>query len=276
MTVALSGGSSWTRRPRPRRSWCCGRSGRTTSCSARTPPRPVEERCAADSPLRRPRAGRPASPPGRCARQPKQLDRGAEPLRARPRRRAGVLSGRSDRARADAARPQRVDHRAHRRAGRAGRAADAAGPSTPEVRARARQIASRLAVPRPRRDPAAGAGPRRARSACRTGAVRTTSTSTARSRCSPSGRCPRRRTSSSGSGYAPGARSCSRSTSPARCAASGSAPPPRPSARWPASCGGTTSRWSRSGPTRPCCSGWARRCGRCGCSTSCSRSRPGG
>ena len=76
--------------------------------------------------------------------------------------------------------------------------------------------------------------------------------------------------------YAPGARSCSRSTSPGRCAASGSAPPPRPSARWPASCSGTTSRWSRSGPTPPCCCGWARRCGRCSCSTSCSRSRPAG
>ncbi|HVD28577.1 MAG TPA: hypothetical protein VNC79_08765, partial [Mycobacteriales bacterium] len=108
----------------------------------------------ADSPLRRPREGRPARP---LRRRPKQLERA--PTLYQPGRGGGlVLSGRSDRGRPmpsgrSGSTTEHTDEQAELVAAPTDAALD------PEVRARARQIASRLAVPRPRRDPAALGGP---------------------------------------------------------------------------------------------------------------------
>ena len=174
------------------------------------PPSRVEEksrptrRCAG---AREGRAGprRAAAPQAQAARARRR--RSTQPG---PRRRRWSSVDRSDRGRPTPRRPAAARHRAHRRAGRAGRGADRRGRSDPEVRAPGpadRGPARGAAAARGTRPARRGAG--RARSACRTGAARTTSTWTARSRCSPSSRCPRRRTSSSGSGYAPARRSCS-------------------------------------------------------------------
>ncbi|HST66731.1 MAG TPA: VWA domain-containing protein, partial [Mycobacteriales bacterium] len=107
----------------------------------------------ADSPLRRP-GGRPSRP---LRRRPKQLDR-APSLFESGRGGGLVLSGRSDRT-------------GPMPAGRSGSttehteesgelvAVPAGGAVDPEVRARARQIAARLAMPRPRRGAAAVRGP---------------------------------------------------------------------------------------------------------------------
>jgi len=111
----------------------------------------------ADSPVRRPRAGRPARSARPLRRRPKQLEQA--PNLYEPGRGGGlVLSGRSDRGGPvprgrSGSTTEHTDEQAELVAVPTG------GPIDPGVRARARQIASRLAVPRPRRDPAAARGP---------------------------------------------------------------------------------------------------------------------
>jgi Mg-chelatase subunit ChlD len=119
----------------------------------------------ADSPLTRPggRAGRPGAPLRPLRRRPKQLD--AEPLlfEARPGGAGGLVLA-EDRSRR-AARGGQGRARQGERSGAAStdetaQLGDAAadGERDPETLRRARQIAARLAVPRPRRDVTARRG----------------------------------------------------------------------------------------------------------------------
>ena len=226
--------------------------------------------------LRDPPAGPgPAAPPTQAnsRRHPRCSSPERAPRSCRRRRRP---AGRPGRRRAGR-RPGRARHRPARRAARHRRAAGGPGAG-PRGRGDgpADRAAARPAPPIPR-------APRRARR--RTARLRalpatapTTSTSTAPSRCSPSGPCPRTPTSSCASGCAPAATSCSWWTCPARCAGRrcGSRPrrwrPCRPR-RSPAATG---SRSWRSGPTPPCSRPSTRTSPPGGCWTSCCASRRAG
>jgi Mg-chelatase subunit ChlD len=112
----------------------------------------------ADSPLRRPGGDRPARPARPLRRKPKQLDQAPSLYEPAPGRGGLVLSGRSDRR---GAMPAGRSGSTTEHTDEAGElvAVPIGGPVDAAVRERARQIAARLAVPRPRRDAAAVRGP---------------------------------------------------------------------------------------------------------------------
>ena len=218
-----------------------GRSGRTTSFSARAPPRPVEEKCR---PTRRcagardgPAPARPAAAAPAEAARPGAA-RSTEPG-ARRRRWSSTWTVGPAAAPMPAGPRAAAAHRAHRRAGRAGRGRRPArtGP-TREVRgAGPADRAPGWPCRRPRRDP-----PRRARRRARSPSLpyrggsddidldRTIEVLTERPVPGGDGhRRPRADADPARGGAAGG-----RVRVDARARRSGSPPPP--SARWPASC----------------------------------------
>ena len=145
------------------------------------------------------------------------------------------------------------------------------GGEDPAVRARARQIASRLALPRPRRDPAGRRGTGDLASLPYRGGSDdvdldgTIEVLTERPVPEEEDIVVRERIRTRRSAVLAVDVSGS-------MRGSGSGPRPRRSGRSPPSCPGTTWRCSPSGRTQRCCFGSGHPCGRSSCSTRCSRS----